>query len=325
MSKITIVKELINEALAKIEKSEAEYGDSYVLNDISRELGEELVDIVGWTLMQAARLKEIMLPAMRRLDTSFFDKFFTRQDTSFLEYLKEKVSEELEKRRSQEFKPERAVVIISGGLDSTVLLHYVARSLKVKDIYALTFIYGQRHSREVECAKYQASVVGCKEHKIVDISTISSLLTKSSLIDKSKPLSTGEYSYEIAKTTYVPNRNMILLSIAVGWAENLDCNVVYYGAHATDASSVYLDCREEFIKAVSEASSLATYNKVRIEAPFARLQKKDIVRIGADLGVDFSKTWSCYAGEEKPCQKCPTCLERLSAFKANDIIDPLNV
>lgn len=216
-----------------------------------------------------------------------------------------------------------AVVIVSGGLDSTVLLHFVAKCFPF-DVYALSFNYGQRHSKELECAKYQANCVGCKEHKIVDISSIKELLSSSALIDVSKDIPSQEYSVEVARHTYVPNRNMIMLSIAVAYAENIGAKHVFYGAHLTDAESVYLDCRFNFVKAVSEASSLATYNQVRIIAPFATFRKEDIILLGAGLGVDFSKTWSCYRGGDVPCKTCATCLERKKAFENCGLQDPLS-
>jgi len=212
----------------------------------------------------------------------------------------------------------KAVVIMSGGLDSTVLLNYV-KSLGY-DIYGLSFDYGQRHKKELSFAKYWASKL-CRQWKLIDLNFMRDIASNSALTDYNMKLPLEHYTNENQKVTVVPNRNMVMLSIAVAWAENIDADAVFYGAHANDRS-VYPDCREEFVNFLSKATEEGTYNRVRIEAPFVNLYKWQLVKLGSKLGVDFSKTWSCYEGKEKHCGRCATCQERKEAFEIADVKDP---
>ena len=212
----------------------------------------------------------------------------------------------------------KAVVIFSGGLDSTVLLHYV-KELGY-EIYGLSFDYGQRHKKELEFAKYWAERL-CKEWKLIDLKFMKEIASNSALTDFNKKLPHEHYTNENQKMTVVPNRNMIMLSIAVAWAENIRAKKVFYGAHKNDYA-IYPDCRPEFVEALSKASQEGTYNKVEIEAPFTNRYKYDLVALGDKLGVDFSKTWSCYEGREKHCGKCATCQERKEAFRIAGVKDP---
>lgn len=211
----------------------------------------------------------------------------------------------------------KAVVIFSGGLDSTTLLHYV-KSLGY-EVYGLSFYYGQRHFKELEYAEYWGKKL-CKEWKLIDISFMSEIADSSALIDCNKPLPYEHYTSENQKITVVPNRNMVMLSIAIAWAENLGAEVVFFGAHSNDYA-VYPDCRQEFVEAISKASQLATYNKIRVEAPFVNIKKWQVVCLGEKLGIDCAKTWSCYEGKEKHCGKCATCQERKEAFLIAGIED----
>jgi 7-cyano-7-deazaguanine synthase len=219
----------------------------------------------------------------------------------------------------------KAVVLISGGLDSTTLLYYVI-SQKYEP-YVLSFDYGQRHKKELECAKNI-----CKElnvpHEIVDVSSINKLIAKGSLAGK-EIVPKGHYAEEIMKQTVVPNRNMIMLSIAVGYAATVGAETVFYGPHKGD-STIYPDCRKEFVKAIDTAVYLGNLwendgRSVTIIAPFIDMSKSDIVALGLKLQVPFEKTWSCYEGKERPCSKelCGTCFERVESFLDNNVKDPL--
>lgn len=211
---------------------------------------------------------------------------------------------------------DKAVILLSGGIDSTTLLHFL-KALGFK-LYGISFNYGQRHRKELDYATYWGKLL-CKEHKLIYL-PINELLTSSALIDTEKIIPEGEYSFENQKITVVPNRNMIMLSLALAYAENIKADLVFYGAHTSD-HAVYPDCRPEFIEAISKAGLLATYQKVKVLAPFTHFTKTQIVRLGKCLGVDYNKTWSCYYGQELPCGRCATCKEREKAFKESEVSD----
>lgn len=215
-----------------------------------------------------------------------------------------------------------AVVIVSGGIDSSVLtFNAVNNGIKV---YPLTFIYGQKHSKEINSAKKICKVLNL-EPKIIDISSIKELLRGSALTDTSVaiPEVTAEAkNYETLKTTVVPNRNAIFLAIAVGYAESIGVNMVLYGAHHSDRG-VYPDCREEFVNAFEIAEKIANDNeKLMIEAPFVNMDKSQIIKLGSSLEVPFSDTWSCYVGTDLHCGKCSSCRERMRAFNDAGVSDP---
>lgn len=217
----------------------------------------------------------------------------------------------------------KAVLILSGGVDSSTLLYYLLS--KGYEVSAITFIYGQRHSKEVEFAKKlveKAKKFGKLEHRIVDISSIHDLISKGAITGEDG-IPEGFYTEERQKATIVPNRNMILLSIAVGYAVKIGANEVHYAAHKSDYS-VYPDCRKEFIKALDTAIYLGNlWSPVELKAPFVEMKKSEIVSLGLKLGVPYELTWSCYRGEERPCLTCGTCVERTEAFLSNGIRDPL--
>ncbi len=213
---------------------------------------------------------------------------------------------------------EKVVVIYSGGMDSFTVLN---RALKDgKEVYALSFDYGQRHVKELE---YAASV--CKSlnihHKIIDISAINQLLGGSSLTDNID-IPEGHYEAENMKSTIVPNRNMILLSLAVGYAVSVKAAQVYYGAHSGD-HAIYPDCRPEFVQKMNDVCLIANYDAVEIFSPYLNVSKIDILTDGIKMGLDYSTTWTCYNGREKACGKCGACQERLEAFEKNGIVDPI--
>lgn len=216
---------------------------------------------------------------------------------------------------------DKAVVIYSGGMDSFTLLNH---AMQTKQVYALSFDYGQKHVKELTFAKQVTQALSIP-HKIVDINSIATLLTGSSLIDDIQ-VPEGHYEEENMKSTIVPNRNMILLSLAVGYAVSIGADVVYYGAHGGD-HAIYPDCRPEFVQKMSEVCAIANYEKVLIEAPFLHMNKIDILAQGLKMGLtsdDYANTWTCYNGREKACGHCGACQERLEAFKLNNLIDPLS-
>lgn len=219
-----------------------------------------------------------------------------------------------------------AVVLLSGGLDSSVLLHAVARGHCAGPVHALSFHYGQRHARELECAAQQAASAGCAAHTVVPLAFFGTLVAAgSALVVGGAAVPDLKDLDEAAlrqPPTYVPNRNMMLLSIAAAYAEAQGIADVFYGAQAQDEYG-YWDCTADFLGAVNAVLRLNRRTPVRIHAPFVRLPKAETVRLGASLGVDFAATWSCYRGGERPCGACPTCVERANAFAANGLADPL--
>jgi len=204
----------------------------------------------------------------------------------------------------------KTVLLLSGGLDSTTLLYYL-KDLGY-EIYCLSFDYGQRHSKELEAAKKIAEIKKVP-HKIVDITNINELLLGSSLTsDIDIPY--GHYKDESMKSTVVPNRNMILLSLAIGYAVSIDADKVSYAAHSGD-HAIYPDCRPIFYDRMNEVAEIANYKQIKIEAPFINIDKKEIVKIGEKLGVPFDLTWTCYEGKDEPCGKCGSCIERKEALE----------
>ncbi|MBR9908656.1 MAG: 7-cyano-7-deazaguanine synthase QueC [Gammaproteobacteria bacterium] len=212
----------------------------------------------------------------------------------------------------------KVVVIYSGGMDSfTVLNHAIKNG---HEVYALSFNYGQRHVRELDAAANVCTSLNIP-HKVVDITAINSLLAGSSLTSDID-IPEGHYEAESMQSTVVPNRNMILLSLAIGYAVSIGADAVYYGAHSGD-HAIYPDCRPEFVEKMNDVSLIANYEPVRIEVPFLRNDKAEILAAGLAMRLDYSQTWTCYNGREKACGKCGACMERLEAFAANQQTDPL--
>jgi 7-cyano-7-deazaguanine synthase len=218
--------------------------------------------------------------------------------------------------------PRHAVVIASGGLDSTVLAYWLAA--RGSELTLLSFDYGQRHRIELEHAADIASLLNCPQETI-DLSSLGHLLVGSALTDAAVSVPDGYYTDESMRATVVPNRNAIMLDIAVAVAVARKADVVAFGVHAGD-HTIYPDCRPEFVKrfarSVRTANEGLLVEEFEILAPFLTQSKTDIVRIGAALGVPFERTWSCYRGETVHCGTCGTCTERKEAFEQNDITDP---
>jgi len=212
----------------------------------------------------------------------------------------------------------RVITLLSGGLDSTTLLyHFLSEGHEVR---ALGVDYGQRHKRELESARRVAEHAGV-EYRVADLSAANQFLQGSSQTSPDVEVPEGHYADENMRLTVVPNRNMIMLSVAAGWAISTRSDVVAYAAHAGD-HTIYPDCRQGFIDKLVEAIAVADWHPVRLSAPFAGISKADIVRRGHDLGAPLHLTWSCYKGGERHCGKCGTCVERIEAFELAGVPDP---
>ncbi len=206
----------------------------------------------------------------------------------------------------------KAIIIYSGGLDSTTLLHEYRDSIAL----ALTFDYGSKHNaREIEFARLNCERLGIP-HRVISLDFIRDHF-KSDLLLSGGEIPEGHYAEDNMKSTVVPFRNGIMLSIAIGLAESNDLDTVLIANHAGD-HTIYPDCRPEFIEAMDAAASSGTFNGVRIVSPYCNITKRDIALRGRDLGVDFSLTYSCYKGGDKHCGKCGTCVERKEALEGFD-------
>jgi 7-cyano-7-deazaguanine synthase len=219
-----------------------------------------------------------------------------------------------------------AVVLLSGGMDSSTLLHHVAKTLHHQPIHALSFHYGQRHARELECAQWQALAAGVAHHCLLDVSFFGDVVkSDTSLVNGGADVPALADIAEGDKTqpsTYVPNRNMMLLSIAAAYAEAHGIADVYCGVQAQDEYG-YWDCTAEFVEQLNRVLALNRRTAVVVHAPFVAMRKADLLRLGLQLGVDYAQTWSCYRGGAKACGTCPTCVERLKAFREVGVPDPL--
>jgi 7-cyano-7-deazaguanine synthase len=219
----------------------------------------------------------------------------------------------------------RVLLIFSGGMDSSTLLWELLSN--GDDVDAITFDYGQRHSAEILYAKDMIKYLNEQDldvrHDIIDVKPIFRYIDSSALTNNDIQVPNCGYTEESAKITVVPNRNQILLSIAVGIAASRGISTVMYAAHNGD-SAIYPDCRPVFLDALNEATRISTlWHPVKIEAPFIHLTKSDIVKIGLHLGVPFEITRSCYNTGDTPCGTCPTCIERIEAFTLNNTVDPV--
>lgn len=205
---------------------------------------------------------------------------------------------------------EEAVIILSGGMDSTTLLYDILN--QGYRVYALSFDYGQRHGKEIWCAIHHCEKVGIP-HKIINLNALHDV-APSALTRSEIPVPEGRYDEPTMKATVVPNRNMVMLSLAVAYAIGISANHVFYGAHAGD-HTIYPDCRKSFVESMAKAVSLCDWTPVTLHAPYLEMDKGDIAIIGKRLGVDYNQTWSCYVGGDQPCGKCGACTERAEAFK----------
>lgn len=223
----------------------------------------------------------------------------------------------------------KALVLSSGGVDSTTALGLAVKKYGKENVLALAISYGQKHDKEIQAAKAVAEYYGVEQMSL-DLSLIfrysnCSLLKQSdeAIPEKSYAEQQAENGGEGPVSTYVPFRNGLFLSSAASIALSRGCEVLYYGAHADDAAgAAYPDCTPVFNKAMGDAIWEGSGRQIRIEAPFVEMNKAEVVRIGLSLGVPYELTWSCYEGGEVPCGKCGTCIDRAAAFAANGIKDP---
>lgn len=222
----------------------------------------------------------------------------------------------------------KAVVLLSGGIDSTTCVAMAVNDYGAENVKALCLSYGQKHSKELESARKVAKHYGIQ---LIEESVDCFKFSNCSLLEGREDIDHESYAEQLAKldgegtvSTYVPFRNGILLSIAVAYAYSIDADLVYYGAHADDAAGrAYPDCTPEFVNSMNEAVFWGTGKKVKVIAPLLMMNKAEVVKIGLDLNAPYELTWSCYEGGEKPCGKCGTCIDRMNAFKANGIVDPI--
>jgi 7-cyano-7-deazaguanine synthase len=212
------------------------------------------------------------------------------------------------------------VVIYSGGMDSFTVLHRALR--EGRNVHALSFDYGQRHVRELDTAQRVCHALDVP-HQVVDIRAIHGLIDSSALTDAAQAMPHGDYASDNLASTAVPNRNMILLSLAIAKAVNIGADRVDYGAHGGD-HVLYPDCRPAFVDAMRHAAGLANLEPVEIHVPYLHATKADILRDGLAMGLDYADTWTCYEGGEQACGQCASCRERLEAFADNGMTDPLD-
>ncbi len=212
----------------------------------------------------------------------------------------------------------KVVVLVSGGMDSVTALYRAAKDHQV--VVGLSFDYGAKHNhREIPFAKWHCDQLGI-EHQTVSLAFMDQLF-QSDLLKSGGEIPEGHYEQENMKQTVVPFRNGIMLSVAAGFAESIEANGLVIAAHSGD-HAIYPDCREDFLKPMADAISAGTYVDLEVLRPFVEMRKEDIATEGAELGVDFAQTWSCYKGGEVHCGKCGTCVERIEAFDLAGIVDP---
>jgi 7-cyano-7-deazaguanine synthase len=210
------------------------------------------------------------------------------------------------------------VVLCSGGMDSVTALHWARRQHDVRA--AVSFDYGAKHNhREIPFAAEHAAQIGTR-HEIITLDFVNRLFA-SDLLKSGGDIPEGHYEAENMKQTVVPFRNGIMLAIAGGFAESVGAEGLVIAAHGGD-HAIYPDCREDFMRAMSDALRLGTYAELKLLRPFIALNKGQIAIEGAKLGVDFSRTWSCYKGGDIHCGKCGTCVERREAFAQAGMVDP---
>lgn len=201
-----------------------------------------------------------------------------------------------------------SAIIVSGGMDSITLLY----DHKDEIALGISFDYGSNHNaREIPFAKMHCERLGIK-HITINLDFMHQYF-KSSLLDGAEAIPEGHYADDNMKSTVVPFRNGIMLAIAIGIAESNNLDQVFIANHGGD-HTIYPDCRPEFINAIDAAATAGTYNNVKVIAPYTKITKSDIARIGKRLGIDYAETWSCYKGGEVHCGKCGTCVERKEAL-----------
>lgn len=225
----------------------------------------------------------------------------------------------------------KAIVLSSGGVDSTTCVSIAVDKAGSENVSTVSIFYGQKHSKELDCAKKIAEFYGVKHYEL-NLASIMQYSNCSLLTNSTEAIRHESYEEQIATDgagmvrTYVPFRNGLMLSSVAALAMSIypdDETEIYLGAHADDAAgAAYADCSEEFTNTIGKAISIGTYNKVKLEAPIIQLNKAGVVKRGIELGTPYHLTWSCYEGGDKPCGTCGTCIDRAIAFQLNNILDP---
>lgn len=223
----------------------------------------------------------------------------------------------------------KAMVLTSGGVDSTTALGLAVDRLGAENVIALSIQYGQKHDKEIEAAKAVAAHYGV-EQLFLDLTPIFQYSDCALLKGSDQAIPKESYAEQIEATggekpvsTYVPFRNGLFLSSAASVALSKDCDVILYGAHADDSAGfAYPDCSPAFADAMNHAVYEGSGHQLEIAAPFVDIDKAAVVKLGLELGVPYELTWSCYEGGDRPCGKCGTCLDRAAAFAANGVADP---
>lgn len=223
----------------------------------------------------------------------------------------------------------KAMVLFSGGIDSTTCLAMAVERFGAKEVLPLSITYGQKHSKEIEAARKVLEHYHLKGMEL-DLSTIFSSSNCSLLSHSTEEIPEESYETQLKKTggqpvsTYVPFRNGLFLSSAASIALSFGCRYIYYGAHSDDAAgNAYPDCSDVFNNAMYTAIYEGSGRQLEILAPFIGLTKADVVKTGLELGAPYEYTWSCYEGHENACGRCGTCLDRKKAFQINGISDPI--
>lgn len=223
----------------------------------------------------------------------------------------------------------KAVVLSSGGLDSTTCLAVAIKNFGRENVVTLSIFYGQRNAIELESARKVANFYKVAHYEF-DAAAIMKFSDSALLESSTENLEKNSYAEQIKKSprlaTYVPYRNGLMISMAASFADGFfsgeDCEI-FIGVHQDDAAiSAYPDCSENFIRAIGEAVNIGTYGKIKIVAPFVGKTKADVVKVGLELAVPYELTRSCYERSDAPCGKCATCLDRAKAFELNGVKDP---
>ena len=223
----------------------------------------------------------------------------------------------------------KALVLSSGGVDSTTALALAVSRYGKDNVIALSVSYGQKHDKEIQAAKAVSATYGA-EQLFLDLSKIFQYSNCSLLQQSTEEIPEESYARQIEKTegekpvsTYVPFRNGLFLSSAASIALSKDCSVILYGAHADDSAGfAYPDCSPMFNDAMNQAIFEGSGHQLKVEAPFVNMTKAEVVKMGLELNAPYELTWSCYEGKDVPCGKCGTCIDRAAAFAANGVSDP---
>lgn len=217
----------------------------------------------------------------------------------------------------------KALVLLSGGIDSTTALAYCVEKYGNENVIGLSCFYGQKHDKELIAAK---NVANYYKIRLINLDLMSIFKDSDSSLLKNSDKNIPKGSYAKQKTddnlsTYVPFRNGLFLSAAASIALSNECEFLYYGIHKDDGAAAYPDCSNEFNEAINQAINLGSGNKLKVVAPFVNMTKAEVVKIGLSLNAPYNLTWSCYEGGDKPCGICATCIDRKKAFLLNNAVD----